>query len=72
MSDRILAAIVTVANCPGDCPCQSVHVEFLHEDSSCFASIPLSPEGARRMAADLLGAADIAEAQKAKIEGRVQ
>lgn len=72
MSDCIIAPVVTVTNCPAECPCQSVHVELMHEDHTCFAAIPLSPDSARRMAADLQRAADLAEAQKAKIEGKVQ
>ncbi|GGH36191.1 hypothetical protein SAMN05444007_108234 [Cribrihabitans marinus] len=71
MSDPIIAETVLLANCPPDCPCQSVSVEFYDTDHTCFAAIPLSPEDARKMAADLLASADQAEARKAQLEGRV-
>lgn len=72
MSDPIVAHTITLGNCDKDCPCQSVHILLLHDDGASFATIGLSSDDARMLAIDLGGAADIADAQKAKVEGRVQ
>lgn len=71
MSDPLTADIVMVANCPPECCCQSVHIQFLDADGDVFASIPLAAADARMMARDILQAADLADAQSVKLEGRL-
>lgn len=72
MSEPIIANTVRINHCPPDCPCQSVHIEFLDADNQVFASIPLASADARIMSKDLQHVADIADAARARIEGRVQ
>lgn len=70
MSEAIDAEQIWVRNCLPECPCQSIWVVMADEGGTAIASISLDPEAARRMAADLLEAADIAQAARARVEGR--
>lgn len=73
MSDDFLrAAKLVVEGCDPDCSCQSVHIVFEDADGDGFATASFSPDVARRVAADLLNLADMAEARRAGNEGRLQ
>lgn len=71
MSDPIPARCIEIDNCAPDCSCQSVHLCFLDAEGDVFAVASLQPSEARAVAADLARKADMADAQRVKLEGRL-
>ncbi|MEL6886882.1 MAG: hypothetical protein AAFP87_20410 [Pseudomonadota bacterium] len=66
----IPANSTTVENCTEDCPCQTVHI-VLHDGDGPFSEITLNPDLARKMAASMMEAADIADARRQRRAGRL-
>lgn len=71
MIDLIRAASLIIRSCEPTCPCQSVNIVFRDDAGDGFAAASMPPEDARRMAADLLNCADVAEANQLKQQGRL-
>ena len=72
MSDPLQPHTIVVDHCSPDCMCQAVHLVFLDPDGQAFSAAHMTSEMARNIARDLNLMADIADAQRAKIDGRVQ
>ena len=71
MSEPLIAHFVDTDNCEAGCPCQVVHVLFVDAENEVFAAIRLDPDDARSLARDLQDRADVADACRAKNEGRL-
>lgn len=71
MKDLLAADTLEIGNCGSDCDCQSIHLVMNDAGGDGFAAASMQPETARRVAADLLKCADLAEAQQLKNHGRI-
>lgn len=72
MSDPIQASSLGVENCGPECECQSVHLDLKDVDGDVFATASMTTNVARAVAADILRTADLADARRAQLRGRVQ
>lgn len=75
MIERVKADRLELASCVADCKCQQVHVIMVldgdHIEGDMHVEMPLTPDEARKMARQLFQRADIAEAQDARVSGRL-
>lgn len=71
MSDVLPVAAMEVENCEPECQCQSVWVVILDAEEDPFALACMQADTARRMAAQLVAAADMADARRLKLAGRI-
>lgn len=75
MIERVRADTLELASCVADCKCQQVHVIMVLDGDRSEADIhiemALTPDEARKMARQLFQRADLADAQDAKVSGRL-
>lgn len=70
-ADIVEAERITIGGCEPECPCQSVHVILRHADGEAIAAISLDANVARKVADDLRAVADEANANAARLAGRL-